>query len=85
MEMLWDNLVCKCKSIHFVSSVELRWKPASGLVIKPTGNYICAKCGEDANTLHLIDDKKLAMRERDLAELKAQIAEGRKDLEVEKN
>ena len=82
MEMMWDNLVCKCKSIKFVATNELRWKPQSGLVVKPTGDYICAKCGEDANTLHLIEDFRLRVREKEYEDLKAQIAAGRKDDEV---
>lgn len=84
-QMLWDNLVCKCGGIGFVQTVEIRWKPAGGTVPRPTGKYICGKCGDEVDILNLIAQKELETKKRELASLQERISSGNKELEAEKD
>ena len=73
MEFLWDNLVCKCGSISFIAPVEIRWKQASGTIIKPTGKYICTECRVASDPLTMIQAKEVQQKEKELESLLAQV------------
>ena len=71
MEFLWDNLVCQCNSVSFVQSIELRWKKGSGTTTKPTGKYVCVKCGEEQDVMAMIRAKELKNAEREVEAIRA--------------
>ena len=71
MDFLWDSLVCKCDSITFVQAVELRWKKGAGTTPRPTGKYVCTKCGEEQDVIAMIRAKELKQAEKEIEAIRA--------------
>ena len=77
MENLWGNLECPaCNGTEFISVVNMRWKPAGGIVIVPSGKYVCAKCSlftQPTDGEKLINHAKSKLKLQKLKEISADI------------
>ena len=77
MEALWANLECPtCNGVEFMPVVNMRWKPAGGMVVVPSGEYVCVKCATYTGATdgaRLIDKAKQELKLKKLKEIGAEI------------
>ena len=72
MEFLWDSLMCKCGSMNFTPTVEIRWKKGQGTTTKSAGKYRCVVCNELVDIAQLIFNKEREQRDKQIEALRGE-------------